>query len=182
MPVKCDEKLLVARCLDGEAAAQKQLFELLARRLMGVSRRYARDNQEAEDILQDGFIRIFTYLDSFHFDGPLEAWARRIVVNVALRKIKKKSYTHEKVGIPEYMDQSVESDVLSRLSQEEIMAHVNTLPFGYKTVFNLYVVEGYSHREISKLLDCGESTSRSQLVKAKKMLQKLILSTQKIAV
>ena len=182
MPDKFNEDQLVKSCLAGDRAAQKLLFESYGRKMMAVCMRYARNSQEAEDMLQDGFVRVFTQLHTFSFQGPLEAWIRRVVVNASLRKIGRKSYKNESVGIPEGMDTPFAENIISRLSEAEILDCISKLPLGYKTVFNLYVIEGYSHKEISELLNIGESTSRSQLVKAKKMLQKFILSNQKIAV
>ena len=182
MPENFNEDQLVKSCLDGDRTAQQYLFESLGKKMMGVCLRYARNSQEAEDMLQDGFVRVFTQLHTFSFQGPLEAWVRRVIVNAALRKIGRKSYKNESVGIPDGMDTPIAENIITQLSEMEILECINRLPIGYKTVFNLYVIEGYSHKEISELLNVGESTSRSQLVKAKKMLQKFILSNQKIAV
>jgi RNA polymerase sigma-70 factor (ECF subfamily) len=176
------EQQLVKRCISGDRKAQKELFEVYAKKMMGVCLRYARTTQEAEDMLQDGFIRVFTHLNTFKFDGPLDAWIRRVVVNASLRHVNKKAFSYESIGIPEYYDAPVVSDAISKLSEQELIVLINKLPIGYKTVFNLYVIEGYSHREISEMLDCGESTSRSQLAKAKRSLQKLIESMYQIAV
>ncbi|NNF33556.1 MAG: RNA polymerase sigma factor [Saprospiraceae bacterium] len=182
MPEKLNENQLVKACLDGDSKAQKFLFESLGKKMMAVCMRYARNRQEAEDMLQDGWVRVFTQLHTFSFQGPLEAWIRRVIVNSALRRIGKKSYQNESIGIPDHMDTPISETAISNLREEELLNYINMLPVGYKTVFNLYVIEGYSHREISEMLECGESTSRSQLVKAKKMLKKIILSNEKIAV
>ncbi len=177
-----DEKQLIAECISGKRNAQHQLFQRYAGKMMGVCMRYARHRQEAEDMMQDGFIRVFKYLDTFNHDSSLESWMRRVIVNASLRTVNKKSFSHELIGrdIPDKrLDQS---DVVSELSAQEILSYLTLLPHGYRTVFNLFVVEGYSHREIGEQLDIGESTSRSQLAKARKMLQKIILEKQKIAV
>ena len=182
MPEKYSENQLVKACLDGDRSAQKHLFESMGKKMMAVCMRYGRNQQEAEDMLQDGFVRVFTQLHTFSFQGPLEAWVRRVIVNAALRKIGRKSYQNESIGIPDHMDTPISESAISNLREQELLSYINMLPDGYKTVFNLYVIEGYSHREISDMLECGESTSRSQLVKAKKMLKKIILSNEKIAV
>jgi RNA polymerase sigma-70 factor (ECF subfamily) len=176
------EKQLVRRCISGDRKAQKELFELYATKMMGVCFRYARNSQEAEDMLQDGFIRVFTHLNTYKHDGPLEAWIRRVVVNASLRHVNRKSFSHEDIGIPDYYDQPVESDALSKISEKELLNLITKLPEGYKTVFNLYVIEGYSHKEIADMLHCGESTSRSQLAKARKALQEMVDKLYKIAV
>ncbi len=182
MPERSFEKQLVEACIKGERTAQKKLFELYGRRMMAVCLRYGRHREEAEDMLQDGFIRVFEYLHTFNFQGPLEAWIRRVVVNAALRIINRKSHSHEDIGLPEYYDVPTNDNILAKLSEKEILGYIHQLPDGYRNVFNMYIIEGYSHREISEMLGCQESTSRSQLVKAKKMLQKMILSHQKVAV
>lgn len=177
-----NEKQLIEACLSGDRQAQRHLFESLGKKMMAVCYRYGRNQQEAEDMLQDGFIRVFSQLHTFSYQGPLEAWVRRVIVNASLRRISKKSYQNEAIGIPDSMDRPISETAISSLAESEILGYIRQLPDGYRTVFNLYVIEGYSHREISEMLECGESTSRSQLVKAKKMLQKIILSNQKIAV
>lgn len=167
-----EDKKIVSGCIEGDAAVQKLLFEKYSGRLFSVCRRYCRDDLEAEDVLQEGFVLIFNKIDTFSFRGSLFNWMRTIMVNVALRKIQKKSrrdtiYNFEEAPEPVYNE-----DFISNLSADEIIQHVQRLPEGYRNVFNLYVIEGYKHHEIAEMLDIGESTSRSQLTKARKMLQK----------
>ena len=157
------------------------LFEQYAGRMMTVCLRYCKTRQEAEDVLQDGFLRIFKYLHQFKFEGSFEGWIRRIVVNTALKNIAKKKISFSEMD--DYTDSSgVESYAFSNLGEDVILKLINQLPEGYKLVFNLNVIEGFSHDEIGKILDIQPSTSRSQLVKARKILQNKILSMQKIAV
>lgn len=167
-----EDKKIVSGCIEGDAAVQKLLFEKYSGRLFSVCRRYCRDDLEAEDVLQEGFVLIFNKIDTFSFRGSLFNWMRTIMVNVALRKIQKKSrrdtiYNFEEAPEPVYNE-----DFIANLSADEIIQHVQRLPEGYRNVFNLYVIEGYKHHEIAEMLDIGESTSRSQLTKARKMLQK----------
>ena len=182
MPNLLDEKQLVKDCVAGKRSAQQQLFHAYAGKMMAVCLRYARHQQEAEDMMQDGFIRVFKYLDTFKHESSLESWVRRVIINASLRTVNKKSFSHEIIG-RDLPDQRIDqSDIISELSAEEILGYVQLLPQGYKTVFNLFAVEGYSHKEIGEALNIGESTSRSQLAKARKMLQNIIMEKQKIAV
>ena len=173
---------LVLKAQAGEADAQKEIFERFAGKMMTVCRRYARHELEAEDILQDSFIKVFRKLDQFSFNGSFEGWIRKIVVNTALKCIKKKGFQMEQHGLENIPEESVHPGVFSKLSEEELLKLIQELPIGYRTVFNLYALEGFSHKEISEQLEIGESTSRSQLVKARRMLQKMVKDLYRIAV
>lgn len=174
---------IIENCIRGDRASQKLLFETYAPKMMTVCRRYARYDLEADDFMQEGFIKIFKNLHQFKKEGSFEGWIRRIMVNTALQKMKKKSFKNEELGIdPIYHQIAVGPMALSNLNEEEILKIIALLPDGYKMVFNLSVIEGYNHKEISDLLGITESTSRSQLAKARKWLQKRILTIQRIAV
>jgi len=149
---------------------------------MHVCKRYARYNAEAQDFMQEGFVRVFKYLEQYNFEGSFEGWIRRIMVNTALKNLKKKSVTHEFPGLENYKERSVDPDIFSKLSEEELLKLIGELPTGYKIVFNMYAIEGYSHKEIGQELGIGESTSRSQLVKARRLLQTKIFNLKKLAV
>jgi len=170
------EKTLIQNCLNGEATSQRALFEMYAGKMMTVCRRYGRHQGEAEDIMQEGFIKVFLNLEKFNASGSFEGWVRRIMVNTALKFVSKKSFTNESLGIESYQlnDRNQDPQVFSKLSVDDMMHLVSMLPDGYRFVFNLYAIEGYSHREISELLGIEESTSRSQLVKARRILQQKI--------
>jgi RNA polymerase sigma-70 factor (ECF subfamily) len=176
------EQDLIQGCIRGERKSQEAIFRLYAGKMLVVCLRYARHHMEAEDILQDAFIKVFRYINNFQHKGSFEGWIRRIVVNTALKNIDKKSFTNEQIGIETEKDAGAAPNVYSDLGEEELLKMIASLPDGYRVVFNLYAIEGYSHKEIAELLDIGESTSRSQLVKARKLLQDMILKTQKIAV
>ncbi len=135
---------------------------------------------EAEDILQDAFIKIFSNLEKYEGKGSFEGWMRRIVVNTALKNYHKSSYQKEKIGLEDYQGGSLNPEVISSLHEEEILNVIAKLPDGYRMVFNLYVIEGFSHKEIAEQLKIQESTSRSQLVKARKMLQSKITQLMRI--
>jgi RNA polymerase sigma-70 factor (ECF subfamily) len=143
--------------------------------------RYARHQMEAEDVLQDAFIKIFDRLQQFQNKGSFEGWIRRVVVNTALKTFDRKSFTHEQYGLEVREDYSAaDPGVFSQLGEEELLALIARLPEGYRVVFNLYAIEGYSHAEIADMLGVQESTSRSQLVKARKMLQGMVMDLQKV--
>lgn len=176
------EKELIQACIREQSTAQEQLFRRYGRKLMGVALRYSRSQEEAEDTLQDAFIRIFDNLKKYKQTGSFEGWMRRIVINVALKKKQKKSYTHEITGYEKMPDSVFSPKAYSQLGEKELMGLVKALPDGYRMVFNLYAIEGYSHAEIAKMLGIGESTSRSQLSKARNILQEQLIELQKIAI
>ncbi len=182
IPNSLNEKDLISGCLKGDRNCQKDLFELLAPKMMTVCRRYARHHLEAQDMMQEGFIKMFNHLEKFSHEGSFEGWVRRIMINTALKKVSRKSFKNEEIGIADHYDNSVDETVFAKMSADELLLMVEELPEGYRIVFNMYVIEGYSHKEIGETLNIGESTSRSQLVKARRILQNKILESQKIAV
>lgn len=178
-----DEQLIQA-CIQQHAASQKEVFIRYSSKMLGVCNRYARNTADAQDILQEAFIKVFNKMHQFKFEGSFEGWVRRIVVNTALKKYTLNRYKHEVNGyeLKEQDETTIEPSAYSHLSQKEIIALINKLPEGYKLVFNLHVIEGYPHEEIATMLGIQPSTSRSQLVKARNMLQKQIIDIQKIVV
>ncbi len=172
---------LIKGCVNEDMTCQRLLFEQYAGKFMSICLRYANDTMQAEDLLQEGFIRIYKHLHQFKFEGSFEGWMRRIIVNVALKSLQKKRLHFVEVN-DEINDAQIPSYAYSSLGEEELMKLINNLPTGYKIVFNLNVIEGYSHDEIADMLGIQASTSRSQLVKARKMLQNQILQLEKIAV
>ncbi len=165
------DRELIEGCIREERACQEELFRRYAGKLLSICRRYARHEMEAEDLLQDALIRIFDHLDKFEYKGSLEGWMRRITVNTALKNCNRSGFRKESIGIDAGQDQVVDPEAVSHLSEEELLHLIRELPEGYRLVFNLYAIEGYSHKEIAEMLDIKEGTSRSQLVKARKMLQ-----------
>ena len=149
---------------------------------MAVCLRYAQDQMEAEDMLQDGFIRVFSNMHQFKFEGSFEGWIRRVIVNAALKRLQKRKMHFKEITDRNEDAQRMEPYVYNHLGEAELMQLIQQLPDGYRTVFNLNVIEGYSHEEIADMLGIQAGTSRSQLVKARKMLQQQILERQKIAV
>ena len=178
------EDELIRGCLQKEASCQKEIFNRFAGRMLGVCNRYARNSADAEDILQDAFIKVFDKIYQFKFEGSFEGWIRRIVVNTALKKYSLRRYEKEVAGyeVTDKDESIMEPSAYGHLTEKDLLVLVNNLPDGYRLIFNLYVIEGYQHDEIAAMLNIQPGTSRSQLVKARSMLQKQILQLQKVAV
>jgi RNA polymerase sigma factor (sigma-70 family) len=178
------EDELIRGCIKGEATCQKELFQRFASRMLGVCNRYARNSGDAEDILQDAFIKVFDKIHQFKFEGSFEGWIRRIMVNTALKKYSLRRYEKEVSGyeVKDRDESGLEPSAYAHLTEKELLDLINNLPDGYRIIFNLYVIEGYQHDEIAEMLGIQSGTSRSQLVKARTMLQKQIIQLQKVAV
>lgn len=176
------EQELIAGCINEDRKCQEELFRRYAGKMLAMCLRYTRHQMEAEDIVQEAFIKIFDRLEQYQSKGSFEGWIRRITVNIALKKTQRKSFQNELLGVEDYQDIHVDPKVYEKLNEEEMIALIRELPDGYRTIFNLYVIEGYSHKEIADLIGVQESTSRSQLVKARKMLQGLVMKKQTITV
>ena len=168
--------LLIKEANKGITAAQKCLFDIWAGKMLVVCRRYVKNPEDAEELLLDGFYKIFKTLSSFqyHNDAGLHAWLKRIMINECLMFLRKKNVFHI-VAESEATEISLEEEAISKLSANEIFNLIIQLPVGYRTVFNLYVVEGFDHKEIGHLLGISEGTSKSQLSRSKVLLQKLLL-------
>ena len=169
------DRHIIKGCRKGDAKAQAQLYHRYKASLFGVCLRYARDRQEAEDFLQEGFIQIYKDLYQYRPTGSFPAWLRKVVVNVALQQLRKKKNIFSSVELERIADQhETEEDLFSQFRAKALLKMVQQLPDGYRAVFNLYVIEGYTHKEIAKILSINESTSKSQLSRAKAMLRKLL--------
>ena len=170
-----DEKQLIEGCNKNDRRAQKALYDKYSKRMMAVCLRYVKNTEDARDLLQEGFIKLFMNLHTYMGEGLFDGWVRKIFVNCALERLRSQDVLKNAADIEEtdYADIPDES-TLSQLSADEIMAYVRMLPDGYRTVFNMFAIEGYSHKEIGETLHIAESTSRSQYVRARKMLQKMI--------
>ena len=166
---------LAAACKEGDAKAQKRLFDALAPKMMAVCLRYMGNREDAEDILQEGFVTLFTKLDSYQGAGSFEGWARKIFVNTALMHLRRT----DALGLSDDISEarglfSEEATPLQKIGYRELMQLIAQLPADARTVFNMYVVEGYSHKDIAQELGCTEATSRSKLQRARLRLQELI--------
>jgi len=178
------EDELINGCIRENAACQKEVFNRYAGHMLGVCQRYARNTDDAEDILQDAFIKVFSKIGQFKFEGSFEGWIRKIVVNTALKKYSLIRYSKELTGyeVNDNNENQIDPAAYSHLTEKDLLVLINSLPDGYRLIFNLYVIEGYQHEEIANMLGIQPGTSRSQLVKARTMLQKQILQLQKVAV
>lgn len=142
--------------------------------MFGVCLRYAKDSTEAEDNLQEGFIRVFTNLKSFRHDGSLEGWIRRIMVNVSLEKIRKQYMLYPVEDVSVYDSVNVSDDVIAKMAADDLLQLIRELPPRYQLVFNLYVFEGMTHQEIAKEMEINEGTSKSNLARAREILKKKV--------
>ena len=168
-----NEQELVEACLRQDRRAQKRLYEHYAPVMMAVSIRYVGDTDIAENVLQEAFIKVFTQLNSFSGKGSLEGWIRRIVVNSALEYLRHNDVLRESVDYEDIGEMPViDSGVIEKISAEELMAVIASLPPGFRTVFNMFAIEGYSHKEIAETLDINESSSRSQFNRARMLIRK----------
>lgn len=168
------ESDLIRGCIEGNRRMQEELYRRFSPRMFAVCLRYAGNAEEAEDILQEGFIKIFKKLDSFRSEGSFEGWIRRIFVNTAIEHFRRKRYL---MPVTEKEENTIEgkyTSVLDDMGAKDIMALVQELSPGYRTVFNMYVVEGYTHKEIADILGISEGTSKSQLSRAKVILQDMV--------
>ncbi|MDD5569991.1 MAG: sigma-70 family RNA polymerase sigma factor [Bacteroidales bacterium] len=168
-----DDIDLVEKCLQNIKEAQEILYKRFAPKMFGVCMRYAKDKMEAEDFMQEGFIKVFYNLQNFRNEGSLEGWVRRTMVHTSInfyRKNLKFSYSHEETDMYEN-NPDINPDQISSMSANELLKVIQGLPEVYRMVFNLYVVEGYSHKEIGEILEIPENTSKSQLMRARKLLQ-----------
>ena len=177
-----EEYELIKGCIRQDARCQRMLFDRYAGKMMSVCLRYANDTMEAEDMIQDAFIKVFQYIGQFKFEGAFEGWVRRIVVNTAIRHLEKKKMHFKDIDDNSYNAPQIDAQAYTHLGEDDLMKLISQLPEGYRLVFNLNAIEGYSHEEIADMLNIQPGTSRSQLVKARKMLQHQILQLQKIAV
>ncbi len=177
-------KELIQACINGDRYSQSRLYELFAPKMFAVCLRYSKSREEAEDVLQDGFVQVFKSLHAFKFAGSFEGWIRKIMVYSAISHYRSKSKMHAVIknvenfsGI-EIIDNE---DVISLLGKKELLKMVQALPPMYRMVFNLYVFEGFKHREIAEQLGVTEGTSKSNLFDAKAILQKAVANSMKIA-
>ena len=172
---------LIEACKKGDRAAQKALYDRLAPRMFPVCMRYIGDRTLAEDILQDGFITLFTKLGSYKGDGSFEGWARRIFVTTSLMYLRKKDALKMSDDLEAARGIKAETvNQVQNIGYKELMELVMSLPDGFRTVFNLYVIEGYSHKEIGEMLGISEITSRSQLSRARIILQNRIKELENV--
>ena len=176
-----DQQQLVRDCLKGKLRAQRQLYEQYAEPMLGVCYRYTRSVTDAEDVMQEGFLKVFHHLGQYKSEGELGAWIRRIMVNTALNFLKRnRRYQEEMFFTEEYLHPVTDEDPSRKMEARELADMIRQLPQGYQVIFNLHAVEGYTHVEIGEMLGISDGTSRSQYARARKLLITWInYSTQK---
>ena len=167
-----DDTTLVIECVKGNVRAQQKLFDKFARKMLGVCLRYSKNMEQAEDVLQDGFVKVYSKLKDFKMEGSLEGWIRRIMVNTALDQIRKNGKLLGDTNIDD-VGYKIENNafVFEGLVAEDLMKLVQSMPTGYKVVFNMFAIEGYTHFEIAKTLGISENTSKSQYSRARAYLR-----------
>lgn len=169
IPLHTPNRSLISRAVAKDREAQKEIFDTYSSKMLGVCRQYVKDIHHAEELMLSGFLKVFTQLHTFKNEGSFEGWIRRIIVNTCLTYLRSKNpitYTQE-----EYVFEELSTESLENTHVDDIQKLIDELPEGYKLVFNLYAIEGYKHQEIAESLGISESTSKSQLFKARKYLQ-----------
>ena len=176
-----NQELLIKGCIDGDRKCQQKLYEHFYGKMMVVCMRYTKDRDEALDVFQDAFIKVFNNLANYGSNGSFDGWVRRIMVNTAIDHIRKNKKNNEMLSLNEeitgsFEDEEAAEDLLDKVSFEDLLDSVQSLSPAYKSVFNMYVVDGFSHKEISESLGISEGTSKSNLFKAKMNLKKLLVA------
>ena len=165
--------------LKNNAKSHELLYKHFAPKMYGICLRFAGNQMEADDILQEGFIKVYTCLKTYRGDGSLEGWIRRTIVNTAINLFKKNAKYLRDIEIDKAeVVQNMDEGAVDKISVQELLALIRELPTGYRMVFNLNVIEGYTHKEISELLNISENTSKSQLSRARQTLQKKLLENK----
>jgi len=173
MQASFDQDFLKA-CIAGQRQAQEALYAHFSPKMFGICLRYASDYHSAEDILQEGFVKVFKNLDRFRGEGSFEGWLKRIFINTSIEFYRKAVNKRKTIELDSVYDQGHESIALDSLAAKDLLKLIQKLPTGYRTVFNLYGIEGYAHKEIAALLNISEGTSKSQLARARESIKKMI--------
>jgi RNA polymerase sigma factor (sigma-70 family) len=179
MPKLNSEAELVKGCQEGNRLMQRRVYESYSARMLAVCRRYVKNEFDAEEVLVNGFLKVFDRIGQFKSEGSFEGWIRRIMVNESLNHLRKQRIMYAEVEIENLADNLDYSVFESELDAEELLQMIDQMPVGYRTVFNLYAIEGYSHKEIAETLGITESTSKSQLSRARTHLQKILTDYDK---
>jgi RNA polymerase sigma-70 factor (ECF subfamily) len=170
------EEAILQGCLRNESAAQKELYNRYSPKMLAVCYRFGHNREDAEDMLQEGFIKVFSQIHTFRNQGAFEGWIRRIIVHTCINNLKKNKKFNESVDLIHANTLQVREETVPSIVQaKQVVECIRLLPLGYRTVLNLYAIEGYSHKEISLMLEIEESTSRSQYTRAKQMLEEILV-------
>jgi RNA polymerase sigma-70 factor (ECF subfamily) len=165
---------MIKGCIDGNRICQRELYDRFASKMLGVCMRYAKDRAEAEDMLQEGFIKVFKNIANFRDEGSFEGWIRRIMIFTAINLFNQRKRKFKESLDNELYDIAIDDQVIEKIAAKEIVALVQQMPEGYRTIFNLYAIEGYTHREIGELMNIAEGTSKSQYSRAKQYMQQAL--------
>lgn len=170
------EQAIITGCLHNDPAAQRELYNRYSPKMLSVCYRFGQSREDAEDMLQEGFIKVFTQIHTFQNKGAFEGWIRRIIVHTCINFLKKHKKFNESVDLAYANSLQVKEETVPSIMQaRQIIECIRLLPIGYRTVLNLYALEGYSHKEIGVMLDIEESTSRSQYTRSKAMLEMILI-------
>ncbi|MCU0395438.1 MAG: sigma-70 family RNA polymerase sigma factor [Chitinophagaceae bacterium] len=169
------DDLILAGCLRNDPVAQRELYNRFSPKMLTVCYRFAQSREDAEDMLQEGFIKVFTQMHTFQNKGSFEGWIRRIIVHTCINVLKRNKRFNESVDLELAEETHTRENIPSIMQAKQVVECIRLLPVGYRTVLNLYAIEGYSHKEIGDMLDIGESTSRSQYTRAKAMLEQVLI-------
>ena len=173
---RAKEQDLIKRCLGRDRVAQQQLFDLYSSKMYGLCYRYVKNAMEAEDVLVTAFTKIFERIGQYKGEGSFEGWIRRIIIHTCINNLKKNKRFNESVDLIHATSIQVKEETIPSIIQaKQVVECIRLLPIGYRTVLNLYAIEGFSHREIGEILDIEESTSRSQYTRAKAMLEDMLI-------
>src|SRR5882757_2111013 len=170
------EEQMLAGSIKHNAAAQEALYNRFSPKMLGVCYRFAKNREDAEDMLQEGFIKVFTQMHQYRNEGALEGWIRRIIVHTCINNLKKNKKFSDSLDIIHAHSVHVNEEMIPSIMQaKQVVECIRMLPLGYRTVLNLYAIEGFPHKEIAGMLDIEESTSRSQYTRAKAMLEEILI-------
>ena len=169
-----DLKILIKECASGNVRAQEKLYRTFSPKMFGICLRYAKDRTEAEDNLQDGFIKVFENIRNFRHEGSFEGWMRRIMVNVSLGKFRKQNLLLPVEDIGNYEEPSLSDNVIAKLGADDLLELIQQLPPRYRMVFNMYVLDGLNHQQISEAMNISVGTSKSNLARAREILKRKV--------
>lgn len=173
-PPPKEDQVLIKACVKGKRTAQKALYDKYAPKMFGICLRYAKNYHQAEDLLQEGFIKVYKHIGGFRGTGSFEGWLRRIFVNTAIEHYRRNNMLYSVSEPTDAEAGPVMNEALEHLAAADLMKLVNELSDGYRMVFNLYAIEGYTHREIGEMLGISEGTSKSQLARARNILKQKV--------
>jgi RNA polymerase sigma-70 factor (ECF subfamily) len=176
MQLRMNDDLIIEGCMQNNPVAQRELYNRYSPKMLAVCYRFAPSREDAEDMLQEGFIKVFSQIHSFQHKGSFEGWIRRIIVHSCINILKRNKRFNDSVDLEEAMQTGVKETIPSIIQAKQVVECIRLLPLGYRTVLNLYAIEGYSHKEIAEIMDIEESTSRSQYTRAKNMLEQILIN------